>query len=506
MASGNSMEKNEVSPVELPAPPSWKKLSMPKRGVRAKKNEVVFVAPTGEEIRNRRQLEKYLKTHTGNPGMSEFVWTTGEAPRRSARISGKVKAMPPPAELEPSKKRRRTSSATEKDKEMGVENVENQNADKKDMESAIEEKEDLDEAEKVVKDEMVDMVKDERKTKEDDTEHKKEEEMSDGEVLQRPKYEASIDTRVEDGGKMAVAENGNQETIAEVEMEGKEEYKMGAANKENQEHKVEGEMSEREVSDRNTEASNDTRVEDGGKMAENGTQEASEREVSDRKTEASYDTRVEDGGKMAKNGMQETIAEVEMEEEEKHKMGDNKENQEHKVEGEMSLREVSDGKTEASNDTQVEDGGKMAENVTEETIKIDADVWNDSKDKDYFMELFCDAVIGERGAAEAGGEVGEKHGYGENLKSQFDRDISGDDMNHDIPHKVGPEINVAGGETCSIQDPAFVGETCGLREEHRSLEKEKNKNRAGLVMDNGKIKEPERAHTPQHQSVATISC
>lgn len=399
-SSNNNMEKNEVSPVELPAPPSWKKLSMPKKGVRAKKNEVVFVAPTGEEIRNRRQLEKYLKTHDGNPGVSEFDWTTGEAPRRSARIR-KVKAMPPPAVLEPTKKRRRTSSATKKDKEM---DVENENMDKKDMESATEEKEGLEEEEKIVEDEMVDMGKDEQKTKEVDTEHKKEEEMSDGEVLQRPKYEASIDTRVEDGDKMA--ENDTLETITEVEMEDK----MGA-NKENTEHKKEEEMSEREVIDRKTEASIDTRVEDGGKMAENG---------------------------------------------------------------------------------------------AEETITIDANVWNDSTDKDYFMGVFSDAVMGETNPAEAGAEVGEKQGY--RGESQIDKHISADDMKHDIPDKAAPEIDVAGGETYNIQDPAFVGETSGFREEHRPLEEEKNKNMAGLVMDSGKINQPERAHTPQHQSAATISC
>lgn len=402
MESSNNMEKNEVSPVELPAPPSWKKLSMPKKGVRAKKNEVVFVAPTGEEIRNRRQLEKYLKTHNGNPGVSEFDWTTGEAPRRSARIS---KAMPPPAVLEPTKKRRRTSSATKKDKEMDVENVENENMDKKDMESATEEKEDLEE-EEVVEDEMVDMGKDEQKTKEVDREHKKEEEMSDEEVLQRPKYEASIDTRVEDGGKMA--ENDTLETIAEVEMD--------------------------------------------------------------------------------------------------DKMGANKENTEHKKEEEMSDRGVLDRKTEASNDTQVEDGGKMAENGIEETITIDANVWNDSTDKDYFMGVFSDAVMGETYPAEAGAEVGEKQGYKENLESQIDKHISADDMIHDLPDKVAPEIDVAGGERHNIQDPAFVGETSGFGEEHGPLEEEKNKNRAGLVMDNGKINQPERAHTPQHQSAATISC
>lgn len=357
---------------------------MPKKGVRAKKNEVVFIAPTGEEIRNRSQLEKYLKTHDGNPGISEFDWTTGETPRRSARISQKVNAMPPPAVLEPTKKRRRTSSATKKGMEMDVANIEKENTDKKDMESAIEGKEGLEEEENVVKDETAD--------KEIDTGHKKEEEFSVGEGSQMPKYEA-------------------QETRAEVEMKDKED-----------------------------------------------------------------------------------------------EMGANKENTEHKNE-EMSGREVSERRTEASDDTQVVDGGKMAENVTEETITSDANFWTDLMDKDCFKGVFVNAVFGETNAAEAGAEVGEKQGYGENLESQIDKDIgAADDMNHDIPDKVTPEGNVSGGGTYNIQDPAFVGETSGFGEEHRSPEEEKNKNRAGLVMDNGKINQPEPAHTPQHQSAATISC
>ncbi|KAG5618623.1 hypothetical protein H5410_018447 [Solanum commersonii] len=389
MASNNM----DLSPVELPAPLSWKKLLMPKKGVRAKKNEVVFVAPTGEEIRNKRHLEKYLKTHNGNPGMSEFDWTTGEAPRRSARISQKVKAMPLPAVLEPAKKRQRTSYATKKEEEMDIADIEKEN-----MESAIEGKEGLEKAENVVDDEMV------------DTEHKKEEELSGGDVLQRQKYEASNDDPAKDGGKLA--QNGTEETIVEVEMEDKGD-----------------------------------------------------------------------------------------------EMGANKENTEHKKEEEMAGTEVSDKKTEASNDIQFEDGDKMAENVTEETIAIDADFWNDSMDKDYFKGVFANAVIGETNGAEAGIEVGEKPGYGENLESQIDIDISGaDNMNHDIPDKGTPERNVAGGETYNIQDPAFVGEASGFLEEPSSVEEEKNKNRACMVMDNGQINQPERAHTPQHQSAATISC
>ncbi|KAJ7951900.1 Methyl-CpG-binding domain-containing protein [Quillaja saponaria] len=111
---GQSEPKDEVLSVELPAPPAWKKLFLPKEGGTPRKNEIVFFAPTGEEINNRKQLEQYLKVHPGNPAISEFDWGTGETPRRSARISEKAKSTPPP-ESEHPKKRSRKSSGSKKD-------------------------------------------------------------------------------------------------------------------------------------------------------------------------------------------------------------------------------------------------------------------------------------------------------------------------------------------------------------------------------------------------------
>ncbi|PSR84516.1 Methyl-CpG-binding domain-containing protein [Actinidia chinensis var. chinensis] len=87
---------------------------MPKKGGTPKKNEIVFTAPTGEEITNSRHLEQYLKSHPGGPAISEFDWGTGETPRRSVRISEKAKATQPP-ETEPPKKRSRKTSASKKD-------------------------------------------------------------------------------------------------------------------------------------------------------------------------------------------------------------------------------------------------------------------------------------------------------------------------------------------------------------------------------------------------------
>ncbi|CAI9773653.1 unnamed protein product [Fraxinus pennsylvanica] len=118
MAEDQSGPVDGVVSVELPAPATWKKLCMTKKGGASRKNEVVFIAPTGEEISSRKQLAQYLKSHTGNPAISEFDWGTGEMPRRSARISEKVRVTPPSKEIEPPKKRVRKSSGTKKEKEM----------------------------------------------------------------------------------------------------------------------------------------------------------------------------------------------------------------------------------------------------------------------------------------------------------------------------------------------------------------------------------------------------
>lgn len=111
----NSVEKDEVVSLELPAPPGWTKKYLIKKGGTPKKNEIVFKAPSGDEITNRKQLDQYLKQHPGGPAISEFDWGTGDTPRRSARISEKSKATPPP-EVETPKKKARRTSASKKDK------------------------------------------------------------------------------------------------------------------------------------------------------------------------------------------------------------------------------------------------------------------------------------------------------------------------------------------------------------------------------------------------------
>ncbi|MFS7912287.1 putative Methyl-CpG-binding domain-containing protein [Helianthus anomalus] len=43
---------------------------LPKKVGTPKKNEIVFTAPTGEEITTRKQLDQYLKAHPGGPKIS----------------------------------------------------------------------------------------------------------------------------------------------------------------------------------------------------------------------------------------------------------------------------------------------------------------------------------------------------------------------------------------------------------------------------------------------------
>ncbi|XP_031092124.1 methyl-CpG-binding domain-containing protein 10-like [Ipomoea triloba] len=163
------IQTDELVSVELPAPPSWKKLYMPTEGGR-----VVFVAPTGEEINNKRQLGQYLKSHPGNPAASEFDWGTGETPRRSSRISEKSKARPLTSEIETHKKRRRTSSGRKKDSKEAEEAEgkeeekdkeaakETEGEEKKEAETAKEETEDKKEGEESTEPKDEDTAKDDK--------------------------------------------------------------------------------------------------------------------------------------------------------------------------------------------------------------------------------------------------------------------------------------------------------------------------------------------------------
>lgn len=92
--------------MELPAPEGWVKKFIPKQGGTPRRNEVVFISPTGEEIKNMRQLDQFLRSHPGGPPSSSFDWGTGDTPRRSARISEKAKILP---EVEKPKRASRSS-------------------------------------------------------------------------------------------------------------------------------------------------------------------------------------------------------------------------------------------------------------------------------------------------------------------------------------------------------------------------------------------------------------
>ncbi|RZC62037.1 hypothetical protein C5167_023796 [Papaver somniferum] len=116
---GGKSSQDEVVSIELPAPPGWNKkfvqFIVKKRGGTPKKNEIVFTAPSGEEFHTRKQLEQFLKSHPGGPALSEFDWGTGETPRRSVRISQKVKAISPPEIETPTRKRSKKLSSGRKD-------------------------------------------------------------------------------------------------------------------------------------------------------------------------------------------------------------------------------------------------------------------------------------------------------------------------------------------------------------------------------------------------------
>ncbi|KAJ8558428.1 hypothetical protein K7X08_005194 [Anisodus acutangulus] len=103
------VKKNDVVvPVELPAPPGWKKRYTPRKSGTPRRNDIVFVSPDGDEIKNKRQLDKYLKSHPGGPPASEFDW--GDTPRRSTRLGEKSKATESPESETPSKRQRKSSS------------------------------------------------------------------------------------------------------------------------------------------------------------------------------------------------------------------------------------------------------------------------------------------------------------------------------------------------------------------------------------------------------------
>ncbi|XP_020225850.1 methyl-CpG-binding domain-containing protein 11 [Cajanus cajan] len=243
-AGAGAAAGEEPLSLELPAPPGWKKKFFPKKSGTPKKNEIVFTAPTGEEISSRKQLEQYLKAHPGGPAASEFDWGTGETPRRSARISEKAKAAPP-QENEPPKKRGKKSPASKRDASQEEQKEETK---EEQMEEAGETKDDkgLDPEKNVVEEnqekraedtdgkesthhgENANIPKDEEEFKTNDGElHASKEQLDDkgvegSEVVQNKDVE-KIGQSLEETKK----DDGTDEKKVELEGENKEEHNRG---------------------------------------------------------------------------------------------------------------------------------------------------------------------------------------------------------------------------------------------------------------------------------------
>jgi len=272
----------EVFSLELPAPSGWKKKFMPKKGGTPKKNEIVFTAPTGEEITNRRHLELYLKSHPGGPAISEFDWGSGETPRRSARISEKIKVSSPPESEHPKKRR---TSVTKKEKKDGPEEiVVAKEVEVTEKDSAAEE------TDKDVGTENQDQKKEETQGTDGKVEEKGEVEMADAEECEgdaeaeKPKEKAADDSEVTQNDKVEaegeVQGKGGQLPQDKLDTVIAEEKKYPTEGEEKVEKKssdrIEGETNGKEAMDIKNEEQNkvidsETRKVEG-EMAENGSE------------------------------------------------------------------------------------------------------------------------------------------------------------------------------------------------------------------------------------------
>ncbi|XP_068650551.1 methyl-CpG-binding domain-containing protein 11-like isoform X2 [Aristolochia californica] len=187
----------DVVSVDLPAPAGWMKKFIPRKWGTPKRNEIVFISSTGEEIKSKRQLDQYLRSHPGGPSSSDFDWGTGDTPRRSARISEKLKASETPEHEPPKKRQRKLSLKESKEKNDGEEDQEMTGKEDKDVEGQSEtlekEKEDETEAPQEGKKDCAETVKPTEealeKEKEDETEAPQEGE-NDGAETVKPTEEA----------------------------------------------------------------------------------------------------------------------------------------------------------------------------------------------------------------------------------------------------------------------------------------------------------------------------
>ncbi|KAL0908845.1 hypothetical protein M5K25_023356 [Dendrobium thyrsiflorum] len=96
---------------------------IPKDGA-PKRNAVSFISPTGEEIKNRKHLDRFLRSHPGGPSPAEFDWGYGDTPRRSVRIREKVKASESLEDDQPNKRQRKLNSSSKGKRKTNSEDTE----------------------------------------------------------------------------------------------------------------------------------------------------------------------------------------------------------------------------------------------------------------------------------------------------------------------------------------------------------------------------------------------
>lgn len=241
----------EVVSVELPAPPGWKKQFIPKKGGTPKRNEIIFIAPTGEEIKNRRHLTQYLKSHPGGPDITEFEWGTGDTPRRSARLSEKPKTTETPeseSKRTTPKRSRKSDGASEDAKEKKKKGAE---APPEEVEASKEEEmQDVENVDNSAKEKTAasetaeDVGKDEQDDKEEKPEKKTEEKQEDnGEKPELepevkadgPKSEKIVEVAVDKGEETVLKDSkvqemeeaGTEQTEVKQNEENKEEHHGG---------------------------------------------------------------------------------------------------------------------------------------------------------------------------------------------------------------------------------------------------------------------------------------
>lgn len=247
----------EVVSVELPAPPGWKKQFIAKKWGTPKRNEIIFIAPTGEEIKNKRHLSQYLKAHPGGPAITEFEWGTGDTPRRSTRLSEKPKTTETPeseSKKTTPKRSRKPDSASENAKEKKkkeaeapsqeleagkeeeMQDVENVEDSAKGKTSASETAEDVGKDKKDDEKEKPAMKPEE---KHEDNEEKPESEpdvKTDG-----PKSDEAVEVAVDEGEEtplkdLEVQEVEEEGTVQEVEEEGTEKTEVKQKEEKQEEH------------------------------------------------------------------------------------------------------------------------------------------------------------------------------------------------------------------------------------------------------------------------------